>query len=89
MDSFLILFIFLILYVVMLFVFRAMEIGMKQECEICKNCCPDCKKSLQRIKRKEQDRILYLITFKLFAFKRYSCEYCGWEGLRWEKSYNG
>ena len=89
MDSFLILFIILILYVIILLILRAMGIGAKQECNTCKNCCPDCKNSLKRIKRKEQDHVLHLITLKLFAFKRYTCENCAWEGLRWEKAYQG
>ena len=37
MDEFIILFIVLILYVLTLFVVRAMGIGLKEECEICKN----------------------------------------------------
>ena len=89
MDEFIILFIVLILYILTLFVVRAMGIGLKEECEICKNCCPDCKKPLKRIKRKDIDHILYLITLKIFGFKRYSCDNCGWEGLRWERSYKG
>lgn len=86
-DTFLILFCILVLYVILLFLLRFLGIGAKKECEKCKNCCPDCNSSLQRIKRKKIDHLLFHFTLRLFAFKRYSCDCCQWEGLRWEKPY--
>jgi len=86
-DPFLKLFIALLLYMVVLFFIRTMNFGRKKICENCNNCCPDCTSALNRIKRSVFDRLSYHLTFRVFDFKRYVCNDCGWEGLRWEDKY--
>ena len=86
-DPFLKLFIVLLLYIVVLFFIRTINFGRKKVCDNCNNCCPDCTSALNRIKRKAQDRLSYHLTFRVFDFKRYVCNECGWEGLRWEDKY--
>ena len=87
MDSFFILFIVIITYVLMLFIIKKIGWGKKQTCQNCNNCCPDCKDALNRVERKSSDHFLYHITFQIFDFRRYLCSNCGWEGLRWEESF--
>jgi hypothetical protein len=86
-DPFLKLFIVLLLYIVVLFFIRTINFGRKKVCENCNNCCPDCTSALNRIKRNTRDRLSYHLTFRVFDFKRYVCNECGWEGLRWEDKY--
>ena len=86
-DPFLKLFIVLLLYIVVLFFIRTINLGRKKVCNNCNNCCPDCTSALNRIKRKAHDRLSYHLTFRIFDFKRYVCNECGWEGLRWEDKY--
>jgi uncharacterized protein with PIN domain len=86
-DPFLKLFIALLLYIVVLFFIRTINFGRKKVCENCNNCCPDCASALNRIKRNTRDRISSYLTFRVFDFKRYVCNECGWEGLRWEDKY--
>ena len=88
MDEFLLIFIAIVLYVILLFIIRHLGLGSKENCIHCNNCCPDCSLALNRIKRINRDKILYHITFRVFEFKRYSCQECGWEGLKWEKKYS-
>ena len=83
-DPFLKLFILLLLYVGLLFLFRYLNVGKKRIMNSCNNACPDCYNPLNRIKRREVDKYLYYLTFRVFPFKRYLCDECGWEGLRWE-----
>ena len=85
MDSFLLIFLVLITYVVLLFVMKFMGVGEKETSETCLNCCPDCKCAMERIKRLRGDYLLNHLTFHIFNYKRYRCMDCGWEGLRWEK----
>ena len=87
MDEFLIIFIVVLSYVLLLFIIRNLELGSKKNCINCNNCCPDCTLALNRIKRLYQNKILYHITFRVFEFKRYLCNECGWEGLRWENRF--
>ena len=87
MDDFLIIFIIVLSYVLLLFIIRYLGIGSKEICKNCNNCCPDCNLALNRVKRLHKDKILYHITFRLFEFKRYNCNDCGWQGLRWERKY--
>ncbi len=86
-DPFIRIFILLIIYTIFLFVIRILNIGRKKTCNNCSNCCPDCKSPLNRIQRKNSDKILFHLTFKIFNFKRYICNECGWEGLRWEDKF--
>ena len=87
MDEFLIIFIIVLLYTLFLFIVQYLGLGSKKNCLSCNNCCPDCNLALNRIKRIKRDRITYHLTFRIFEFKRYICNECGWEGLRWEKKY--
>ncbi len=87
MDNFLLVFILVLLYVLLLFIIRKLGLGSKKSCVNCNNCCPDCNLPLNRIKRLYKDQILHRITFGVFDFKRYTCNECGWEGLRWERKY--
>ena len=87
MDKFLILFIIVLLYILLLFILRYLNIGRKKKCNNCNNCCPDCKYSLNRVKRKTKDQIINYITFRIYDYKRYICTECGWEGLKWDDSY--
>jgi len=87
MDEFLIVFIIVLSYVLFLFILRYLGIGSKKDCINCNNCCPDCGLALNRIQRIFKDKIVFHITFRIFEFKRYVCNECGWEGLRWEKRY--
>jgi uncharacterized protein with PIN domain len=87
MDEFLFIFIIIIAYIILLFTLKKLDIGKKEICENCNNCCPDCKAALNRIRRIKKDKITHYITFKIFDSKRYLCNECGWEGLRWEDKF--
>ena len=87
MDQFLLLFIIILLYILLLFIFRYLNIGRKKSCSKCNNCCPDCRFSLNRAKRITKDNIVNNLTFRIFDSKRYICTECGWGGLRWEDQY--
>ena len=87
MDQFLIIFIAILIYILLLFIFRYLNIGRKKTCIKCNNCCPDCSSSLNRVKRKTKDQITNYLTFRIFDYKRYVCVECGWEGLKWEDTY--
>ena len=88
MDKFLIGFLVVLSYVFFLFIINYLGIGSKKSCINCSNCCPDCTLALNRVKRLYKDKIVYHMTLRIFEFKRYICNDCGWEGLRWEKKYN-
>jgi hypothetical protein len=87
MDEFLFIFIIIIAYILLLFILKRLSIGEKEINENCNNCCPDCKAALNRIRRIKKDKITHYITFKIFDSKRYLCNECGWEGLRWEDKF--
>lgn len=86
-DPFIRLFILLIVYIFILLIFKWLNIGRKKSYNNCTNSCPDCHAALNRIRRLQKDKILFHITFRIFEFKRYICNNCGWEGLRWEDRY--
>ena len=86
-DPFLKLFLLLLLYLLVLVILRILNVGRKKVCDNCNNCCPDCTDALNRIKRTNSDRFIFHITFRIFDFKRYICNECGWEGLRWEDKF--
>ena len=67
----------------MLFALRTLNIGRKKICENCNNCCPDCSDPLNRIQRLRTDKLAFHLTLRIFDLKRYICNACGWEGLRW------
>ena len=87
MDQFLLVFITVLIYVLILFIILYLGIGSKKTCANCNNCCPDCNLALNRIKRVLKDKIMFHVTFRIFDTKRYVCNECGWEGLRWEDQY--
>ena len=87
MDHFLLVFVIILFYVITLFILRHLNIGRKKSCEKCNNCCPDCRSSLNRVRRTTRDRIINKLTFTIFDSMRYTCTECGWEGLRWEDQY--
>ena len=86
-DRFFLAFVAVLLYALLLLIIRKLGIGSKKSCVNCNNCCPDCSLALNRIKRINRDKILYHITFRIFDNKRYICNDCGWEGLRWEDKF--
>ena len=87
MDIFLLIFIIILLYVFFLFIIQYSGFGSKTRGRNSNNCCPDCKTNLDRVKRIFKDKIIYYLTLGMFEWRRYSCDKCGWEGLRWAKEY--
>ena len=87
MDQFLLVFIAIIGYILLLFLIKKIELGKKKVCGSCNNCCPDCQSALNRIKRNSTDHFIHHITFRIFDVRRYVCNGCGWEGLRWEDKF--
>ena len=87
MDTPILLSVFLLIYFTTLFVLKSLGFMKKIVSENSANCCPDCNEPLERIRRNSSDRIINLITFQMFDFKRYNCNHCDWEGLRWEKKF--
>lgn len=87
MDQFLLVFIIILLYILFLLLLKYLGIGSKKSCLNCNNCCPDCSSALNRVKRNSNDKILHHLTFRIFDSKRYICNECGWQGLRWEDKY--
>lgn len=87
MDNFLLVFIIILLYILFLFVIQYIGIGSKKRSSNSNNCCPDCKGTLKRVKRFFKDKIIYYLTLAMFDWRRYNCDKCGWEGLRWSKQY--
>jgi len=84
MDIPILLLVFFITYFIVLCLLK--KIGFKKKIvnEHSSNCCSKCSESLERVRRYNSDRIINLITFQIFDFKRYICNNCHWEGLRWE-----
>ena len=87
-DPFFKFFLFLVIYILILLVFRFKGTGEKKVTKDCLNACP-CEKNcpLNRIERKISDKFLNHLTFRIFNFKRYKCSSCEWQGLRWEKDF--
>ena len=87
MDFFLLIFILILLYVAILFIYQYLGFGSKVRGKNSNNCCPDCNNTLYRVKRVFKDKILYYLTFRIFDWRRYICNKCGWEGVKWTKDY--
>jgi len=87
MDNFLLLFIIILLYVLFLFIIQNLGFKSKKRGSNSNNCCPDCNSNLNRVKRIFKDKIIYYLTLGMFDWRRYICDKCGWEGLRWAKDY--
>ena len=88
MDIFLYITLFLISYVLALFILKYSGCWKKQECNGYTNCCPNCNKPLERIKRGNVDYFINYLTFQIFDFKRYKCLSCNWKGLKWERPFS-
>ena len=87
MDTFLLLFIIILLYVLLLFILQNFGFKSKKRGSNSNNCCPDCSSNLNRVTRIFKDKIIYYLTLGMFDWRRYICDKCGWEGLRWAKDY--
>ena len=87
MDSVLLVFILVILYIFIIYILKNIGIGSKKKTSNSNNACPDCKNNLNRIKRIYKDKITFFLTLGVLDWKRYSCDKCGWEGLRWPKDF--
>ena len=87
MDQFLLIFFLVIVYLILLFFVSYLELGKKQSHGNCNNCCPDCQSALNRIRRTQKDQLIHHLTFRIFDARRYVCNECGWEGLRWENQF--
>ena len=87
MDSPILLLILLIVYFTALSVLKNIGFMQKIVSEHSSNCCPKCNESLERVRKNNSDRMLNLLTFQMFDFKRYACNNCDWEGLRWEDKF--
>jgi len=87
MDTFLLLFIIILLYVLFLFILQNLGFKSKKRGSNSNNCCPDCSSNLNRVKRIYKDKIIYYLTLGMFDWRRYICDKCGWEGIRWAKEY--
>lgn len=87
MDTPILLLIILLVYFVTICILK--KIGYKRKIVNNKNsnCCPKCNGVLDRVKRKNSDHLINILTFQMFDFKRYSCNNCGWNGLRWENKF--
>ena len=45
------------------------------------NCCPICRGPLDRFRSYKYDKLLNLLTFSIFGFKRFYCKSCKWIGI--------
>ena len=86
-DPFIKIFSICLLYVLLLFVLRICGVGKKIVSDNCNNSCPDCLSPLKRIKRHKADKLLYHLTLRIFNFKRYKCDECAWQGIKWEDKF--
>lgn len=87
MDQFLLVFLLVISYLILLFFVRHLGLGKKKSDVNCNNCCPDCQSALNRVRRTQKDQLIHHLTFRMFDARRYVCNECGWEGLRWEDQF--
>ena len=87
MDQFLLVFLIVIAYILILLTVKQFKIGKKTSSGSCSNCCPDCNGVLNRIRRTQSDQVLQYFTFRMFDARRYVCNECGWEGMRWENQF--
>ena len=84
MDAPLLILITLLVYFITICILKKNGFKHKISSEYSSNCCPECQKPLERVKRNYSDKLANLISFKMFNFKRYICKECNWQGLRWE-----
>ena len=81
------LFIIILFYILFLFIIQFFGLGSKKRGRNSNNCCPDCNSDLNRIRKKFKDKIIYYLSLGMFDWRRYICNNCGWEGLRWTKDF--
>ena len=86
MDIPILLLIILIVYFVTLCILKKTGYKKKIVDKKNSNCCPKCYGILERVRRKNFDHLINSLTFQIFNFKRYNCNNCGWNGLRWENN---
>ncbi len=84
LDLFLIVFICIVLYITLLFTVKRFGWCKKIVFENCSNACPKCNNPLNRIPRLKRDHLIINFTFRIFDFRRYQCDNCNWNGLKWE-----
>ena len=88
MDAPILILITLLVYFISIIILKRNGFKHKVSSEYSSNCCPCMKKiPLERVKRNYSDKLVNLITFKMFNFKRYVCRECNWQGLRWENKF--
>ena len=87
MDTPLLLLVFIACYFSTLCVLKKFGFKKKIVSDYYTNCCPKCNEALERVRRKKMDKIINLMTFRVFDFKRYNCNNCDWKGLRWENKF--
>ena len=87
MDQFLLILFLATVYLILLFFVRYLEIWKKKSDGSSNNCCPDCQSALNRVRRTQKDQLIDKLTFRIFDARRYVCNECGWEGMRWEAKF--
>ena len=81
MDFVLLLLILISLYIVLILILKSYHFKAKIKSKSFSNCCPNCFKPLDRIRRTKRDQFINIITFQIFTFKRFVCKECNWTGL--------
>lgn len=74
---------------VVLIIFYITLIALRINGVLKKDYCPKCGGNIKRISKKLPDRLYAAATLGILPLRRYKCEVCFWEGLRWntEKSF--
>ena len=85
MDNILLSFIIIILYIIIIYIIYHLGIGSKERSSNSNNCCPDCKNNLKREKRIFKDKVTNYLSIGVMDWRRYICDTCGWEGIKWHK----
>jgi len=81
MDYVLLILLVFCVYLCVIFILKANHFKAKIKSKSFSNCCPNCYKPLDRIKRLPLDKLINIITFQIFIFKRFICNECKWTGL--------
>jgi len=72
-------------YITILFVLKKSNFKNRFYTKKCNNICPECDKSLERVRRNYRDHFINYFTFYIFNFKKFVCKDCNWIGLKTEK----
>ncbi len=67
---------FIVIIYLMLIAFRLNGVFKKSD-------CPKCYAELKRKPKTLSDRILVILCLGILPLRRYECEVCKWEGMRW------